>query len=174
MQCNTNYTASNDNFKYINLNVLKTLQKLYPEMVLGLSDHTPGYTTVLGAVVLGVRVVEKHFTDDNARIGPDHGFSLNHDTWKEMVEQTRYLEESLGDGIKKIEENEKETAILQRRSLTIKDDLKKGSILKKEDLMALRPSPEGSIPPYELDDVIGKKLNTDKIMGDSLYYDDIN
>ena len=65
MQCNTNYTASLDNFKYINLNVLKTYKKLYPEILLGLSDHTPGHTTVLVAVALGAKIIEKHFTDNN-------------------------------------------------------------------------------------------------------------
>ena len=77
MQCNTNYTGSFDNLKYVNLNVLKFYANLYPGMVLGLSDHTPGHTTVLGAIALGARVIEKHFTDDNDRIGPDHAFSMN-------------------------------------------------------------------------------------------------
>ena len=63
MQCNTNYTANIENFKFINLNVLKEFRKQFPEVILGLSDHTPGHTTVLGAVTLGARVVEKHFTD---------------------------------------------------------------------------------------------------------------
>jgi len=53
MQCNTNYTASLENFKYINLNVLKTYRDMFPDMILGLSDHTPGHATVLGAVALG-------------------------------------------------------------------------------------------------------------------------
>jgi len=59
-QCNTNYTASLENFKYINLNVLKTYAVMFPQVVLGLSDHTPGHATVLGAVTLGARVIEKH------------------------------------------------------------------------------------------------------------------
>ena len=52
MQCNTNYTGSLENFKYINLNVLQTFRKLYPTMILGLSDHTPGHSTVLGLFLL--------------------------------------------------------------------------------------------------------------------------
>ena len=46
------------------------MQILFPELVLGLSDHTPGHATVLGAVALGARAVEKHFTDDTSREGP--------------------------------------------------------------------------------------------------------
>ena len=78
MQCNTNYTGSLENFKYIQLNVLKTYRAMYPDMVLGLSDHTPGHATVLGAVALGARMIEKHFTDDINREGPDHAFRWIH------------------------------------------------------------------------------------------------
>ena len=96
LQCNTNYTASLENFKYINLKVLEQYKNKFPNLILGLSDHTPGHATVLGSVALGGRIVEKHFTDDNNRDGPDHLFSMNPETWKEMVDRTRELEESLG------------------------------------------------------------------------------
>ena len=64
MQCNTNYTASDQNYDFINLNVLKAYRKHYPNILLGLSDHTHGCSTVLGSIALGARVIEKHFTDD--------------------------------------------------------------------------------------------------------------
>jgi N-acetylneuraminate synthase len=85
MQCNTNYTADPDNFNHIHLNVLKTYAVMFPDVVLGLSDHTHGHATVLGAVALGARVIEKHFTDDNSREGPDHKFAMNPRTWADMV-----------------------------------------------------------------------------------------
>ena len=116
MQCNTNYTAENDNFNYLNLNVLKAYKKKFPGIVLGLSDHTPGHSSVLGAIALGARMVEKHFTDNNNRIGPDHKFSMNPSSWKEMVDRSRELESSLGDGNKKVERNELETVVLQKKS----------------------------------------------------------
>ena len=89
MQCNTNYTASLENFRHVHLNVLRTYATMFPSVVLGLSDHTPGHATVLGAVALGARVIEKHFTDDNRREGPDHPFSMNAQSWREMVDRTR-------------------------------------------------------------------------------------
>ena len=88
MQCNTNYTASLENFDHIHLNVLKDYARRWPDLILGLSDHTPGHATVLGAVALGARVIEKHFTDDNTREGPDHKFAMNPRTWEEMVVNT--------------------------------------------------------------------------------------
>ena len=65
MQCNTNYTASNENNKFLNLNVLKLYKKIFKDtVILGLSDHTFGHNSVLGAVAMGARVIEKHFTTD--------------------------------------------------------------------------------------------------------------
>ena len=158
MQCNTNYTGSIENFKYINLNVLKLYKKLYPNVILGLSDHTPGHSTVLGAVALGAKVIEKHFTDDNSRIGPDHGFAMNPQTWKEMVDRTRELELSLGDGIKRIEKNEKKSIVVQRRSLRSVKNMKVGEIISIEDFESLRPIPKNGLPPYEINKLINKKL----------------
>lgn len=173
MQCNTNYTGSLENFRYINLNVLKTYAKQYPGMVLGLSDHTPGHTTVLGAIALGARVIEKHFTDDNNRIGPDHSFSLAPAAWKELIERSRELESALGNGIKIIEDNENDTVIVQRRCLRLTRNMIAGERISQGDLEALRPAPHGAIPPYSLDTVLGKEMSRDKVAGDALYEEDV-
>ena len=157
MQCNTNYTADSKNLHYINLNVLKKFKESFPSLFLGLSDHTFGHETVLGAVALGAKFVEKHFTDDNSREGPDHKFSMNPKTWKEMIVASRNLENSMGDGIKKIEKNEKESVIVQRRSIRASRNLKKGTIIKKKDLVFLRPCPKNSLDPYMLNQIIGKR-----------------
>lgn len=161
MQCNTNYTARRENFSCINLNVLKLYAEKYPEAVLGLSDHTFGHATVLGALALGARVFEKHFTDDNGREGPDHKFAMNPKTWREMVDASYELYEALGDGVKRIEENEKESVIVQQRAVYVKHGLAAGDILKKEDLFPLRPLKEGCVYPYEIEKVVGRKIKTD-------------
>ena len=168
LQCNTNYTASLENFKFIQLNVLKKYAELFPNLILGLSDHTPGHSTVLGAVTLGARIIEKHFTDDNNRIGPDHLFSMNPKSWTEMVLRTRELENSLGNGVKKVENNEKETVVIQRRSLWLNKSLVKGDIIKKDDIDILRPSPQDSIQPYNLNEIVGKKLIKNKNKGENI------
>jgi N-acetylneuraminate synthase len=158
MQCNTNYTVSPDKIKYVNLNVLKTYAEKFPEAILGLSDHTFGHATVLGAIALGAIVFEKHFTDDNRREGPDHKFAMNPETWREMVERANELYSALGDGIKRIEENEKDSIIVQQRSLRAVRDLQAGERLQKEDLEALRPIPADGIQPFRIDEFIGKTL----------------
>lgn len=173
MQCNTNYTASLENFKYINLNVLKTFEKLYPNVILGLSDHTPGHTTVLGAISLGARVIEKHFTDNTTRKGPDHAFSMDPITWKDMVLRSRELECSLGNGEKQIEENEKETVILQRRCIRAARKLSIGTKLKQDDIECLRPSSPNGILPHEINNVLGKVLKKGLEFGQHLNWSDL-
>ena len=173
MQCNTNYTASNNNLDYINLNVLKKYSENYPNVTLGLSDHTFGASSVLGSVALGARVIEKHFTDSNDLDGPDHKFSMNPKTWREMVDQTRELERCLGNGEKIIEQNEIETSILQRRALRAKKDLKKESTVKREDFYPLRPCPVGALEPFDLEQIINKKLAKDIDAGDVILWDDL-
>jgi sialic acid synthase SpsE len=173
MQCNTNYTGLLENFKYINLNVLKTYSQIYPEVILGLSDHTPGCATVLGSVALGAKVIEKHFTDSCERAGPDHTFSMDPKSWAEMVERSRELEFSLGDVVKKVEDNEKETVILQRRALRAKKDLTVGDSIKEEDFSPLRPCPDDALPPYEIHNIVGKTLKNDIQKGDAIRWQDL-
>lgn len=157
MQCNTNYTASMENFNYIHLNVLRTFAAMFPDLVLGLSDHTYGHATVLGAVALGARVVEKHFTDDNDRVGPDHRFAMNPETWAEMVQATRELERAMGSGDKVVADNERETVVIQRRCLRAARDIEPGETISRDMVDVLRPATQGAIPPYEIPDLIGLK-----------------
>jgi len=173
MQCNTNYTGSLENFKFINLNVLRSYAIKYPEMILGLSDHSPGHATVLGAIALGARVVEKHFTDDVLRVGPDHGFSMTPKTWREMVDRSRELENALGDGIKRVEPNETQTASLQQRCLYLTRDISVGEILSAADVEALRPVQDNSFKPYELVTAIGKKMLHGRKRGEFLLKSDL-
>jgi len=168
MQCNTNYTASLENFKHIHLNVLKTYAVAFPDVVLGLSDHTPGHSTVLGAVALGARLIEKHFTDDNSRQGPDHPFSMTPATWRDMVDRTRELEDSLGEPVKRVAANELATVVVQRRCLRAAQDLPAGAILKREMLDVLRPAPRHAIFPHHMETVLGSRLRVAVPAGEAL------
>jgi sialic acid synthase SpsE len=168
LQCNTNYTGSVEGFKHVHLRVLDSYRTAFPEVVVGLSDHTPGIAAALGAVALGARVVEKHFTDDRSRTGPDHPFSLTPAEWRDMVDRTKELELALGRPQKDVAENERETHIIQRRCLRAARDLKAGTVLAHDDIVVLRPAPADGIFPYELDRVLGKRLKQDLRSGDHL------
>ncbi len=168
MQCNTNYTGSKENYKYCNLNVLKQYSIDYPDTILGLSDHTAGHATTLGAIALGARVIEKHFTDDNDQDGPDHGFAMNPTSWRDMVDRSYELLVSLGNGVKVVEPNEVQSKLVQRRCLRAATDLNKGHVLVSSDFISLRPISEGGFEPYEKESLIGGVLLMDINAGEHL------
>lgn len=174
MQCNTNYTGSLENFQHINLRVLETFRLLFPEAVTGLSDHTPGHSTVLGAVALGARLIEKHFTDDPKREGPDHAFSMAPKAWKDMVDRTRELELSLGSTVKSVAANEVDTIVVQRRCVRAARALAEGVRLSRDDIEVLRPSPHGSVKPNEIVNLVGKTTRRKIPKGSAISWSDIN
>ena len=159
MQCNTNYTVDPEKIKYVNLNVLKNFARIYPSVTLGLSDHTIGHSTVLGAIAFGAQFFEKHFTDDNKQEGPDHKFAMNPQSWREMVDRSYELHYALGDGIKRIEENEKASLVVQQRSIRAAFNLQAGTIISAAHLEFLRPIPADGFAPYQAEELIGKKLH---------------
>lgn len=173
LQCNTNYTASPVNFDHIHLRVLLTYQTLFPDIPVGLSDHTHGHATVLGAVALGARVIEKHFTDDTSRVGPDHPFSMTPVTWREMVDRTRELERALGSADKSVSGNEVDTTIVQRRCLRASRDIRAGEVFTHAMIDVLRPATPGAIRPDQVLQVIGTRALKDIPMGKELRWTDL-
>lgn len=172
-QCNTNYTADDSNYDHLNINVLKTYAAMFPDVVLGLSDHTHSPAPIVGAVALGARVIERHFTDDNDREGPDHKFAMNPESWAEMVHQVRTLERSLGSYDKFVTGSEKETYSLQRRCLRAARDIKAGEIFTEELVEPLRPAAEGALMAWDLDKLVGKKALIDMPYGMDIRWENI-
>ena len=92
--------------------------------------------------------------------------------FRQMVDRVRLLEKAMGSTRKDVVEEEFETVIVQRRSLHIVKDMKKGDILKKEDIIELRPAV--GIHPNHKKIVIGKKLNTDLDAHEALYWENFD
>jgi sialic acid synthase SpsE len=173
MQCNTNYTGSAENFSFVNLRVLHTFARRWPGLPLGLSDHTPGHAAVLGALALGARLIEKHFTDDSDREGPDHAFSMTPASWAEMVQRSRELELALGDGVKRVEENERDAAVVQRRCVRLARDIPAGVALELSDLECLRPAERGALEPERASALVGVPLSRDMERGEAIHDEDL-
>ena len=174
LQCNTNYTATDSNFDHLNLRVLEVFAEMWPGLVLGLSDHTYGPAAVLGSVALGARIIERHFTDDNSREGPDHKFALDPASWSSMVEETRRLERALGSPIKVIAANEKDAAVVQRRCVRAARDLPSGETLTRDDLIVLRPAALGAVTPDQIDRIIGMRVYRPLSSGDAISMGDLH
>lgn len=173
MQCNTNYTGDLENLRYVNLRVLETYSVMFPGMVLGLSDHTAGSATVLGAIALGARVVEKHFTDDNTRSGPDHPFSMEPQEWRSMVDTSRELEAALGTPEKRVEPNEADTVMLQRRCVRAARDLSAGDVFEADSVEVLRPATPGALLPEDVHLLQGRRVRRPLVHGQEVTWSDV-
>lgn len=168
LQCITNYPSK---IESANINVLKTYQTVF-DIITGYSDHSPGDIVVLGAVALGAKVIEKHFTLSKKDKGPDHPHSMEPQEFKQMVEKVRLLEKALGSTKKEVVEEEAETVIVQRRSLHAKKDIPKGEIIGKDDVIELRPA-VGILPKYKAI-VVGQRAKRDIKAYEAINWDDIN
>ncbi len=167
VQCITNYPS---HIESANINVLKTYQTAY-NIITGYSTNAPGYVVFLGSVALGGKVFETHFTLSRKDAGPDHPHSVEFAEFKQMIDDAHALERALGTTRKEIVKEEEEMVIVQRRSLYATKNIEKGQILKKNDIIELRPA-LGILPKYK-PFIIGKKLKTAIEAGEAIYWKNI-
>jgi len=165
MQCITNYPSKIDS---ANVNVLKTYQSAF-EVLTGYSDHSPGPVVALASVVLGARVIEKHFTLNKNDYGPDHPHSMEPHEFRQMVEYVKEVEKAMGSSRKEVVDEESETVFVQRRGLYAKTDIIKGQVVTEEEIAILRPA-LGIYPKYK-NIIIGKTAKIDIKMGEPLYWE---
>jgi sialic acid synthase SpsE len=86
----------------LNLNVIKTFQKNYPNLIIGYSGHETGLSTTYAAVALGAKIIERHITLDRAMWGTDHSASIEPQGLKTLVSNIRDIEVAMGSGVKEI------------------------------------------------------------------------
>lgn len=91
----------------LNLQMIKTLEREYPNVPVGYSGHETGLQTTLAAVALGACFVERHITLDRAMWGSDQAASVEPQGLHRLVRDIRVIEASLGDGVKKIYDGER-------------------------------------------------------------------
>lgn len=156
LHCNTEYPTP---MKDVNLKAMNTIGNAFGVKV-GYSDHTLGIEIPIAAVALGASVIEKHFTLDRNLPGPDHKASLEPNELKKMVLSIRNIEQALsGDGIKKPSESEIRNIKIARKSIHLKNKIKKGTSIKENDIISLRPGDGISTMRYE--EVLGRIVNRD-------------
>lgn len=153
MQCTACYPASPED---MNLKVITTFMKEFPEAVIGLSDHQSGIAMALVAYVLGARVIEKHFTLNRATRGTDHAFSLEPPGMRKLVRDLNRARAAMGDGIKSPIPEETKPLYKMGKKLVAGRDLPAGCALSLRDV-AIK-SPNDGLPPYELERIVGKTL----------------
>lgn len=155
MQCTAAYPAA---FSELNLRVISAFREMFPETVIGFSSHDNGIAMPLASYVLGARVIEKHFTLDRASKGTDHAFSLERPGLRRLVRDLHNAHQAMGDGIKRAYPSEKPALHKMGKKLVAARDLAAGERLEREDI-AIK-SPNDGLPPYELDNIIGRVLQS--------------
>lgn len=167
MHCVTSYPARTED---ANLKVIETFKCAF-KVPIGFSDHTVGIEMAVAAVAMGACVIEKHFTLDKNLDGPDHKASLEPDELKRMIKSIRNVEKGMGNGEKRITDEEKQIKEVARKSIVSTTYIPKGSIIKKEDLSIKRPGT--GIKPKYIDFLIGKKAKFDIELDEILKWDKI-
>jgi len=168
LHCNSTYPTP---FKDVNLSYLPRLKELAGSVV-GYSGHERGFAVPLAAVVLGARIVEKHFTLDRNMEGNDHKVSLLPDEFAEMVRQIRNVEEAMGQGgERELTQGELINRENLAKSLVINCDLLQGQVIQRH--MIVVKSPGQGLQPNRLDELVGKVAPRDFKAGDFFFESDI-
>ena len=150
LQCTTQYPAP---ASAANLRAMTTLATEFGVPV-GYSDHTLGISVATAAAALGARVIEKHFTLDRNRPGPDHAASLEPAELAALVRAVREVEAALGDGVKAPSAAELPNRAVARRSLVAARPVAEGEVWSDDAVTAKRPA--DGLSPARWWDVAGR------------------
>ena len=167
LHCNSTYPASPED---LNLNFIKKLSETSGRVV-GYSGHERGYLASLASVTLGAKIIERHLTLDRTDEGPDHSSSLEPIDFKKMVQDIRQVESCLGLDKRILNQGEKVNRIALGKSLVLSRNLRQGSTLKSEDIVAKTPA--RGISPLEIDKIIGKRITKDLNKDHYIQFDDL-
>ena len=146
-------------YEKVRLGALTDLSKHFPNVVIGLSDHSIGNYTCFGAVPLGASILEKHFTSDKTWPGPDIPVSIDPFELKNLIEGSTAIHQSL-NGEKKILAEEKPTIDFAYACVVSIKEIKKGDILSKENIWVKRPG-TGKIFALDFEKVLNKVAKSD-------------
>jgi N,N'-diacetyllegionaminate synthase len=157
LHCNTEYPTP---MQDVNLKAMKVIESAF-NVKIGYSDHTLGIEVPVAAVALGARVIEKHFTLDKNLEGPDHKASLDSAELKQMVVSIRNIEHALGVGLKQASGSEMKNIAIARKSIHLSRNIKKGEVIKIDDLIIKRPG--DGLSPLLINEFVGCVAKIDLI-----------
>ncbi len=167
LHCCSSYPAPAEE---INLNAMTSMGDRFGRLT-GFSDHTIGAIGPLTAIAMGAVAIEKHYTNDPARSGPDHRFSATPEVMREIADGARMIHSLKGDGIKKTTEAEEISKAIGRRSAFALTDLPVGHVVTDDDFRFVRPN--AGIAATDKARLLGKPLMRAVNKHDPITYDDV-
>lgn len=156
LHCNTEYPTPDCD---VNILAINDLKENFPNVAVGFSDHSVGYVAAVGAAILGVELIEKHFTLDKNFEGPDHKASATPEELKALVDNVRRIEIMAGSNKKIVTDSEKKNKIVARKSIVALKDIKTGEIFTEDNITCKRPG--NGISPMNWYEVLGKIAEKD-------------
>lgn len=169
LHCTAEYPADHND---MNLSVVQTFLREFPDAVIGLSDHDNGIAMSLVAYVLGARVIEKHFTINRSWKGTDQAFSLEPEGMRKLVRDIRRAAVAMGDGVKRVYDKEGSAKLKMGKKIVAARDLPAGHVLTPADLAY--KSPGDGLPPYQADLLLGCELVEGVTEDQALHLDLVN
>ena len=168
MHCTSMYPTP---YGKVRLGAISEMRRHFPEAVLGLSDHSIGNYACLGSVVLGARILEKHFTSDKTWPGPDISISIDPGELKDLILGSRAIFQSLG-GQKRILPEEQPTIDFAYACVVTIRPIRKGDTFSEKNIWVKRPG-TGSIKAGKYKDIVGRKAARELAVDTQLAWDDI-
>ncbi len=156
LQCTSTYPSR---FDEINLNVIHTFKREFPDAVIGFSGHEQGIAIPPVAVGLGACIIERHFTLDRTMKGGDHAASLEPQGFAKMVRDIRHTTEAMGCFEKEIQQSEHPIFTKLTKSIVAASDIAQGTVITPQ--MLTTKGPGTGISPTKIALVTGKKALRD-------------
>ncbi len=157
LQCTSAYPCLPEK---VGLNLIPFFRERY-DCKVGLSDHSGTIYAGLAAATLRIDVLEVHVTFSREMFGPDVSASITTSELKQLVEGVRFIEKMIAQPVDK-DQIAKEMVAMRKlftKSIVAKIDLPAGTVLKREHLTVKKPGI--GIPPYRLEEFIGRQLHCD-------------
>jgi N-acetylneuraminate synthase len=143
----------------VRFGAMTQLQESFPDKVFGLSDHTLNNNACLGSVALGASILERHFTDNMQRTGPDIVCSMDESACRELIQSSNEIWQMRG-GIKEPAKEEQVTIDFAFATVCSIASIKKGELFTKENIWVKRPG-TGKILAEHYNSIIGKIASRD-------------
>ena len=143
----------------VRLGAMQELMREFPDVPVGLSDHTVNNNACIAAMALGAVLVERHFTDDKKRIGPDIVCSMDEKELEELLQAAEEVPQMLG-GTKCAAKEEQVTIDFAFATVVAIKDIRQGEAFSRENIWVKRPG-TGEIPAEGYKDILGKKALCD-------------
>lgn len=158
-------------YSKVRLGALSEMRRAFPQLVIGLSDHTTDNYACFGAVALGAGILERHFTADKNWPGPDIPISMNAEELKDLVQGSRAIFEASG-GHKDALNEEEPTIRFAFASVVAIANIQKGELISRDNIWVKRPG-TGEIRAEMYDSLLGRRVIRDIPVDTQLRWSDL-